>query len=107
MRARTRARWVAGSRPAMTVFLFGSKVRQMACKPGSVPASIREDTGGGWPFLWDVSRLTPHATYPNGYPETDYVPSLFDLAPGGACRATPVAGTAVRSYRTLSTLPDL
>jgi hypothetical protein len=33
------------------------------------------------------------------------VPSLFGLAPGGACHAVPVAGTAVRSYRTISPLP--
>jgi len=32
-------------------------------------------------------------------------PSLFGLAPGGACRATPVARGAVRSCRTLSPLP--
>ena len=33
------------------------------------------------------------------------MPSLFGLAPGGVCRAAPVAGRAVRSYHTLSTLP--
>ncbi len=32
-------------------------------------------------------------------------PSLLGLAPGGVCRAAPVAGRAVRSYRTLSPLP--
>ena len=32
------------------------------------------------------------------------VPPLFGLAPGGVCRAVPVARTAVRSYRTLSPL---
>jgi hypothetical protein len=32
-------------------------------------------------------------------------PPLFGLAPGGVCRAAPVARTAVRSYRTLSPLP--
>jgi len=56
-------------------------MRQMACKPGSVPAVARD----GWLFLWDVCCHTPHATYPGGYPETDYVPPLFGLAPGGAC----------------------
>jgi hypothetical protein len=35
------------------------------------------------------------------------MPSLFGLAPGGACRAASVAGNAVRSYRTISTLPLL
>lgn len=33
------------------------------------------------------------------------MPSLFDLAPGGVYHAGPVAGPAVRSYRTLSALP--
>jgi len=32
-------------------------------------------------------------------------PSLFDLAPGGVCRAVCVAADAVRSYRTVSPLP--
>jgi len=32
-------------------------------------------------------------------------PSLFGLAPGGACHAVPVTRSAVRSYRTLSPLP--
>ena len=32
-------------------------------------------------------------------------PSLFGLAPGGACHASPVTRPAVRSYRTLSPLP--
>jgi hypothetical protein len=65
-------------------------------------------------FLWDVRCRTPHATDPDDDPKADlqgdgkthpYVPSLFGLAPGGACLASPVAGTAVRSYRTLSSLP--
>src|SRR5271168_2055823 len=32
---------------------------------------------------------------------------LFGLAPGGACRAADVAADAVRSYRTLSPLPQV
>lgn len=32
--------------------------------------------------------------------------SLFDLAPGGVYHAVPVASNAVRSYRTISPLPD-
>src|ERR1700682_58591 len=75
----------------------------MACKPVSLPGF---DTGR-WPFLWDVRRRTPHATYPDGNAETRKVPSLFGLAPGGACRAVLVAEAAVRSYRTISTLPGL
>jgi len=34
-------------------------------------------------------------------------PPLFGLAPGGVCRAAPVARGAVRSYRTLSPLPGV
>jgi len=33
------------------------------------------------------------------------VPPLFGFAPGGVCRAVPVTSNAVRSYRTISTLP--
>ena len=33
-------------------------------------------------------------------------PPLFGLAPGGVCRAACVTAAAVRSYRTLSPLPD-
>ncbi len=51
-----------------------------------------------------------NAAYPGGGPETRLpaeagAPPLFGLAPGGVCRATAVAGGAVRSYRTLSPLP--
>jgi hypothetical protein len=38
-------------------------------------------------------------------PEGPPRPSLFGLAPGGACHAAGVAVSAVRSYRTLSPLP--
>ena len=34
-------------------------------------------------------------------------PFLFGLAPGGVCHAASVAGSAVRSYRTVSPLPRL
>src|SRR5687767_13383635 len=34
-----------------------------------------------------------------------HVPPLFGLAPGGVCLAIDVTANAVRSYRTLSTLP--
>jgi hypothetical protein len=33
------------------------------------------------------------------------MPSLFDLAPGGVCRAAAVTSRAVRFYRTVSPLP--
>ena len=71
----------------------------MACKPGSVLA-FRER----WPFLWGIRCRMPRATYPDGGRKPP-LPSLFGLAPGGACRAVFVAEDAVRSYRTISTLP--
>lgn len=43
---------------------------------------------------WASPRIAPRS-----------LPSLFGLAPGGACRAVPVARDAVRSYRTLSPSP--
>jgi len=54
----------------------------------------------------DASRDQPGRRSGNG-PErlAALAPPLFGLAPGGVCRAGPVAGTAVRSYRTLSPLP--
>src|SRR5579871_175081 len=53
-----------------------------------------------------LGRSLPNASrdLPGRRPETT-LPSLFGLAPGGACRAVPVTGDAVRSYRTISTLP--
>ena len=79
-------------------------MRQRACKPGSVhPAS------------WEA-RLCGHSSRPrlaSGLKQPTraasrnqaHVPPLFGLAPGGVYRAGPVARTAVRSCRTLSTLP--
>ena len=37
--------------------------------------------------------------------EASLTAPLFGLAPDGVCPATPVAGSAVRSYRTISPLP--
>jgi hypothetical protein len=53
-----------------------------------------------------LSRPTRAATRKRvSLPRKEAVPPLFGLAPGGVCRAAPVAGRAVRSYRTLSPLP--
>ena len=41
-----------------------------------------------------------------GCPGLSTLSSLSDLAPGGACRAAPVAGDAVGSYPTVSPLPE-
>ena len=73
----------------------------------------------GWPFIWDVRYRTPRATDPGSGSKT-YLPAysanssrvdtdmppLLGLAPGGVCRAADVAAGAVRSYHTLSPLPD-
>jgi len=51
----------------------------------------------------------PHTSRdrPGRLAEKTNMPSLFGLAPGGACLAALVTKDAVRSYRTISTLPDL
>ena len=80
-----------------------------ACKPGSVPRSAWE-RGDGHSSRMPVAR---HLLRPTraAHLETRLAvfwaaaPPLFGLAPGGVCRAVPVARTAVRSYRTLSPLP--
>jgi hypothetical protein len=79
-------------------------------RPVSRVLSPAAGADGGWPFIWDVRCRTPRATHPGDGAETRLrararVPPLFGLAPGGVCRAVPVAGDAVRSYRTLSPLP--
>ena len=54
-----------------------------------------------------LGRLSPDAS--SNQPGSDagrIMAPLFGLAPGGVCPATPVARGAVRSYRTISTLPD-
>ena len=65
-----------------------------------------------WPFISNACRQAPLATNPGGSSGNETggfeaaAPPLFGLAPGGVCRAAPVARTAVRSYRTLSPLPS-
>ncbi len=79
--------------------------RQPACKPGSV--------GPGLPGVTAIplGRLSPAASSNQPgrlgpeLPALAGATSLFGLAPGGACHARPVAGPAVRSYRTFSPLP--
>jgi len=72
----------------------------MACKPGSV--HHRSD----WMTI-PLGCVSPHTSRdrPGRRCGKHHVPSLFGLAPGGACRAASVARDAVRSYRTISTLP--
>ncbi len=81
------------------------KIRQTACKPGSVPARRRWMTIPLGRPLPDASRDRPGWRRGNAFCRLPGLPSLFGLAPGGVCRATAVAGGAVRSCRTLSPLP--
>jgi len=85
---------------------------QTACKPGSVPARIGRGMAiplgrsspnasrdrPGWRTRKLARRPARHGT------PWDGVPPLYGLAPGGVCRAAPVARGAVRAYRTLSPL---
>ena len=88
-----------------------NEICQPACKPGSV----WRVTPPRRPFIWDARCRAPRATNPGGGPGNGpgatsshplAWPPLFGFAPGGVCRAAPVASRAVRSYRTLSPLPD-
>ncbi len=78
------------------------------CKPNSV--CRREPAGRS--FLWAGHYCPALATYPevmarrvSTQTRVGASPSLFGLAPCGVCPARPIAGTAVRSYRTFSPLP--
>ena len=55
--------------------------------------------------LPDASRDLPEGQCGNPPAARNRRPFLFGLAPGGVYPAAPVAGGAVRSYRTLSPLP--
>ena len=84
---------------------------QGACKPGSVARTVsHERPYPHWqPFLSATCCHAAPATNPGGRvrnrPALSSAPPLFGLAPGGVCRAAPVASRAVRSCRTLSPLP--
>ena len=65
----------------------------------------------GRPFLWDRSYLRPQATYPrmrDGFPSLVVGETLriFGLAASGVYPAAGVTTDAVRSYRTISPLPE-
>ena len=101
-----------GRRLAFGWEFLREKMCQTVCKPGSVPTPGGAGDGhsSGTPVTGRLARPTrTTARKPaspvspaNGEPG---VPSLLGLAPGGVYRAAPVAGGAVRSYRTLSPLP--
>ena len=88
------------------------------CRAGTHAGHTRaydRDKGGAEPAISRVlsraaiplGRTSPSASsgLPGDHAGHVFVP-LFGLAPGGVCRATDVATGAVRSYRTLSPLPD-
>ena len=64
-----------------------------------LPSASRDQPG-----QWRENPPGPHCRTKKGK-ATKSVPPLFGLAPGGVYRAVAVAGSAVRSYRTLSPLP--
>jgi hypothetical protein len=83
---------------------------QTACKPGSVIHP--EGCGTVIPLdrpLLDGSRNQPGRLGPvkSCRNRGSGASPLFGLAPGGACHAVPIAGSAVGSYPTLSPLPML
>ena len=79
---------------------------QTACKPGSVPrlpAAMAIPLGR---TLRGASSNQPGRRRGKRLRSREApTPSLFGLAPGEVCRAGPIAGPAVRSYRTFSPLP--
>ena len=89
--------------------VIGGKDCQTACKPGSVPRSLRS----AWTAI-PLGRALPHASRDQPGLRDGNVPAsalrrrrppLFGLAPGGVYPAAPVARGAVRSCRTVSPLP--
>ena len=71
-------------------------------EPADKPGSVWDDHSSGMPVTGHLVRPTRRQLRAAGC--LGHV-SLFGLAPEGVCRAAPVAGDAVRSYRTLSPLP--
>ena len=93
-------RWRHGGAPV------GRGARRPVSRVLSVDVRPRDGHSSGTPVTGRLARPTRAAG-----PETDLarscdraVPPLLGLAPGGVCHAAPVAGRAVRSYRTLSPL---
>ena len=67
---------------------------------------MRDGHSSGTPVTRCLKQPTRAADPDRSGPsEEEPAPPLFGLAPGGVCRAGPVAGPAVRSYRTVSPLP--
>jgi len=89
-------RW---SRPVSRVLSRGKPRGGEHSSRTRVAARLQRAVPGGA----DRASLSPHPLARAGAPLREA--SLFALAPGGVCRAAPVAGGAVRSYRTVSPLP--
>ncbi len=84
------------------MFVFRQKsYARGACKPDSVQGLPPLDDHSSWPAVTN----TPLAANPNIKAEGAHATFLFGIAPGGACRAGPVARPAVGSYSTVSPLP--
>ena len=93
-----------------------SQTYQPACKPGSVgyrelAHAIRDGHSSGTTFARCLEQPTrtvgpDMALRCYRQKRTAATPSLFGFAPGVVCHAIPVAGDAVRSYRTFSPLPS-
>jgi len=79
------------------------------------PARVQKPaySPAGRSFLWATHFCEALATYPEvgraepaRVPAEAETPSLFGLAPRGVCPAGRIARSAVRSYRTISPLPE-
>ena len=51
---------------------------------------LSPDFSEGWPFLWDMPRGMPHATYPDGSPETGQRRPYLVLLPVGLAVPPPL-----------------
>jgi hypothetical protein len=87
------------SRPVSRVLSRGKTRGGEHSSRARVAARLQRAVPGGA----DRASLSPHPLARAGAPLREA--SLFALAPGGVCRAAPVTGGAVRSYRTVSPLP--
>ena len=80
-----------------------SKSNKKWVEPADKPGSVEDDHSSGTPVTGRLMRPTRRHLRAAGCQRHA---SLFGLAPEGVYRAAPVTGDAVRSYRTLSPLPD-
>lgn len=86
------------------------KTARMACKPDSVRGCPLDDHSSGSALTRSLKPPTRtargEAPLPGPVAGARGARSLFGVAPGGACRAGPVASPAVGSYPTVSPLPQ-